>query len=236
MGETSLIFKTFLILASQLAIVFGVAYGFVHRCRRAFRQGEAFLGIEFTERFNDASESDLVPGEINRNAFNSILFLWFGIAMLMVFWDPEDVSIRLTLMTLSSLSFGGLLGLILIIADENDGLRTIKLALGITVLTAVIGLYSGVDLGWMREGLFAALVLLIVWHLATLVFSFSRSKQRLVALGGSILFILFLLYDFNRLAQLDEAGVNNWAVALEMATHLYLDVLNLVLEIMAAGE
>ena len=129
-----------------------------------------------------------------------------------------------------------LLGLILIIADENDGLRTIKLALGITVATAFIGLYSGLDLGWMRGGLFVALVLLILWNLGTLIFSFSRNKQRFMAIGGSILFVLFLLYDFNRLAQLDEAGVNNWAVALEMSMHLYLDVLNLVLELLAAGE
>lgn len=236
MGETSLIFKTFLILSSQLAIVFGVAYRFVLRCRRAFRAGEPFRGIKFTESVNEAGELDLVPGKMNRGDLDGAIFLWLGIAMLMVFWDPEDVPIRLTLMTLSSLTFGGLLGLILIIADENDGLRTIKLALGITVATAFIGLYSGLDLGWMRGGLFVALVLLILWNLGTLIFSFSRNKQRFMAIGGSILFVLFLLYDFNRLAQLDEAGVNNWAVALEMSMHLYLDVLNLVLELLAAGE
>ena len=126
MGETSLIFKTFLILSSQLAIVFGVAYRFVLRCRRAFRAGEPFRGIKFSESVNEAGELDLVPGKMNRGDLDGAIFLWLGIAMLMVFWDPEDVPIRLTLMTLSSLTFGGLLGLILIIADENDGTRSLE--------------------------------------------------------------------------------------------------------------
>jgi len=45
---------------------------------------------------------------------------------------------------------------------------------------------------------------------------------------------LFLVYDFNRLKQLSDIGINDWSTALNMAISIYLDILNLLLEIMQA--
>ena len=40
--------------------------------------------------------------------------------------------------------------------------------------------------------------------------------------------------DFNRLAALDEQGVNDWETALQIAVSLYLDIINLLLELLEA--
>ena len=45
---------------------------------------------------------------------------------------------------------------------------------------------------------------------------------------------LFLLYDFNYIKQREDLVSNNWETALEMAFILYLDIINLLLEILDA--
>jgi FtsH-binding integral membrane protein len=55
---------------------------------------------------------------------------------------------------------------------------------------------------------------------------------RIKAIAGAILFTLFLVYDFNRLKNLNDTGVNDWSTALNMAISIYLDILNLLLEIL----
>ena len=49
-----------------------------------------------------------------------------------------------------------------------------------------------------------------------------------------MLFSLFLLYDFNYIKQREDLVSNNWETALEMAFILYLDIINLLLEILDA--
>lgn len=50
-----------------------------------------------------------------------------------------------------------------------------------------------------------------------------------------ILWTLYLLFDFNRLAVLNEGtDANNWKNAMEISIEIYLDIINLVLEILEA--
>ena len=62
----------------------------------------------------------------------------------------------------------------------------------------------------------------------------SSAMIRIKAIAGAILFSLFLVYDFNRLKNLNDIGVNDWSTALNMAISIYLDILNLLLEILDA--
>jgi FtsH-binding integral membrane protein len=62
----------------------------------------------------------------------------------------------------------------------------------------------------------------------------SSAMIRIKAIAGAILFSLFLVYDFNRLKNLNDVGVNDWSTALDMAISIYLDILNLLLEILDA--
>jgi len=84
----------------------------------------------------------------------------------------------------------------------------------------------------MRTDLSIGLILVILWHILSLVISFARSWTRVAAFSSAIVFSLYLLTDFNHLAQLDTIGLNDWVTATEMAMHIHLDVLNLMLEIL----
>ena len=106
----------------------------------------------------------------------------------------------------------------------------------ITFFLGVVAMYSGIDLSPLRIGLVLALLGLILWRIIDSIMNFSVDSRRLQAVFGVILFSVFLLYDFNRLAQLDEAQVNDWNTALEIAISLYLDVLNLLLELLASDN
>ena len=61
-------------------------------------------------------------------------------------------------MTLTSVTLRSRFGLIMLSVDENDGLRAMQLHTSITAITAVIGLYSGIDFSGLRVFLFVALL------------------------------------------------------------------------------
>ena len=137
-------------------------------------------------------------------------------------------------LTVASLSFGPLLGVIMIQMDENDGLRILKLTVAITFLTALIGIYSGIDFSWLGFVLIIPLSLLVAWNFLNVFYNFSGWAKRLGGVFGSLIFILYLLYDFNRLERVAENGVNDWNTAFEIGFSIYLDVINLLLELLEA--
>ena len=62
---------------------------------------------------------------------------------------------------------------------------------------------------------------------------FGKRKVRISAIFGAVLFSLFLLYDFDYLEKQSMSAVNNsWSNALDIAFILYLDIINLLLEIL----
>ena len=121
-------------------------------------------------------------------------------------------------LTVASLSFGPLLGVIMIQMDENDGLRILKLTVTITFLTALIGIYSGIDFSWLGFVLIIPLSLLVTWNFLNVFYNFSGWAKRLGGVFGSLIFILYLLYDFNRLGRAAENGVNDWNTAFEIVS------------------
>ena len=140
----------------------------------------------------------------------------------------------LVTMTTTRLTLGPVLGMIMLNMDENDGLRALQLTVLITFAAGVGGMYSGLDFSGLGIYLGFALLGLILLRLVMLFTNFASGQRRLIAIGGAILFTLFLLYDFNRLAALDERGVNDWQTALQIAVSLYLDIINLLLELLEA--
>ena len=60
----------------------------------------------------------------------------------------------------------------------------------------------------------------------------SRPKVRISAIFGAVLFSLFLLYDFDYLEKQSQLGNNTWSNAVDIAFILYLDIINLLLEIL----
>jgi FtsH-binding integral membrane protein len=75
---------------------------------------------------------------------------------------------------------------------------------------------------------------LIVLSLIRTVISFSRKATRYQAIFGAIIFSIYLLVDFNMIKKGEETNINNWETAFEFAFTLYLDMINLLLEILEA--
>ena len=63
---------------------------------------------------------------------------------------------------------------------------------------------------------------------------FASGMRRTIAFAGAALFVCYLLFDFSRLAQMQESGVNAWETALQISISLYRDIINLLLEILEA--
>ena len=76
---------------------------------------------------------------------------------------------------------------------------------------------------------------LIIFKFIRIFREFSRQAIRIKAIFGAFLFSIFILFDFNLLRKKgDIVELNNWETAYEMAFMIYLDIINLLLEILDA--
>ena len=52
--------------------------------------------------------------------------------------------------------------------------------------------------------------------------------------AGIVIFVLYLVYDFDRLEKANAIGDISWGTAVDIAVSLYLDIINLFMEILTA--
>ena len=170
---------------------------------------------------------------------NAILISWTVLLFILVFIGYFSVPLGIFVFTAQSILMGLLLGVLFLEMDENDGIRALKITLLATLFSGFIG-YSDVgsaiyNSGFVQNILFFGLLALILFEFSKTVFKFSRNTIRLKAFFGIGLFILFLFYDFARLNELSGYS-NKWDTAFEIALSLYLDIINLLLEILEAMD
>jgi FtsH-binding integral membrane protein len=134
--------------------------------------------------------------------------------------------------------FGPFLGLIMLEMDENDGYKALKIVFLVTLLTGFIGysdIYSFSENTYFAVFLLFSLLGLILFEFIRVIKGFSRQAIRAKAIFGAFIFSLFLLFDFNLIAK-GEYMSNNWDSAFELAFTIYLDIINLLLEILEAMD
>ena len=170
---------------------------------------------------------------------NAVIVSWTVLLFILVFIGYFSVPLGIFVFTAQSILMGLLLGVLFLEMDENDGIRALKITLLATLFSGFIG-YSDVgsaiyNSGFVQNILFFGLLALILFEFSRTVFKFSRNTIRLKAFFGIGLFILFLFYDFARLNELSGYS-NKWDTAFEIALSLYLDIINLLLEILEAME
>jgi FtsH-binding integral membrane protein len=170
---------------------------------------------------------------------NAVFVSWAILLLSLVFIGYFSVPLGIFVFTAQSILMGLLLGVLFLEMDENDGIRALKITLLATLFSGFIG-YSDVGYALYNSGLvqnilFFGLLALIFFEFSRTVFKFSRNTIRLKAFFGIGLFILFLFYDFARLNELSGYS-NKWDTAFEIALSLYLDIINLLLEILEAME
>ena len=170
---------------------------------------------------------------------NAVIVSWTVLLFILVFIGYFSVPLGIFVFTAQSVLMGLLLGVLFLEMDENDGIRALKITFLATLFSGFIG-YSDVgsaiyNSGFVQNILFFGLLALILFEFSRTVFKFSRNTIRLKAFFGIGLFILFLFYDFARLNELSGYS-NKWDTAFEIALSLYLDIINLLLEILEAMD
>ena len=170
---------------------------------------------------------------------NAVIVSWTVLLFILVFIGYFSVPLGIFVFTAQSVLMGLLLGVLFLEMDENDGIRALKITLLATLFSGFIG-YSDVgsaiyNSGFVQNILFFGLLALILFEFSRTVFNFSRNTIRLKAFFGIGLFILFLFYDFARLNELSGYS-NKWDTAFQIALSLYLDIINLLLEILEAMD
>ena len=295
--ETTLLFKTTLILTFELSIAFGLCIYFLKAAKKLAIVGKPFLGIHFRHSVNMNNEIDLIPdatkainyprkltkvevekkpqglfssriNEIKRkevfakNREEAIAYLKDGyravlqmpkpIIITTVLWillslgllissivPPYEyyLLVGMTLFTLTNICLGPILGWAMLMMDENDGMRALKITLIVTFIAGFIGysdFYSFAQNGYLTTIMGILLFGLVIFTFINLFRGFSRATTRYVAIGGAILFTLYIIVDFNRLIYLENLNVNDWNTAFYMSYTIYLDIINLLLDILDA--
>ena len=146
----------------------------------------------------------------------------------------QSIFIKMIMLSIASMLFGPILGAAMIGMDENDGLRILKLTVVITFFTAIIGIYSGIDFSSLGYILIIPLFILVIWNLLNIFMNFTSASKRIMGFFGSIIFIGYLLFDFYILEQASVNGINDWNTAFNIGFSIYLDVINLLLELLEA--
>ncbi len=222
--------KTFVILASQLFITWLTAAATIATIRRAYLAGST--RVTATETKNDQLDLHLDWSSI-KGYFYALLIVDIAVFLALMFLGRQNLNIGLPLFTVWSALTGIEVALALISVDENLGAKVVAITATITCAAGLIGMYSGIDFAFLGTILFIALMLLIVGNLVRLFISIPRASQRTMAFFGAVIFTGYLLYDFNRLSKLGEhAGANNWRVAMDLAISIYLDIINLFLQLL----
>ena len=278
--ETTLLFKTTLILTFELSIAFGLCIYFLKAAKKLAIVGKPFLGIHFRHSVNMNNEIDLIPdatkainyprkltkvevekkpqgifssrkNEIKRKVVfakdreEAIAYLKDGyrdflqmpkpIIITTVLWillslgllissivPPYEyyLLVGMTLFTLTNICLGPILGWAMLMMDENDGMRALKITLVVTFVAGLIGysdFYSFSQNGYLTTIMGILLFGLVVFTFINLFRGFSRATTRYVAIGGAILFTLYIIVDFNRLIYLENINVNDWNTAFYMS-------------------
>lgn len=103
----------------------------------------------------------------------------------------------------------------------------------ITVLsTGIIVFLSPIDFSFLGLFLFIALGTLIVLSLLNAYVFKQKISRVTLSWFGVILFTLYLIYDFNALEKSYLQGDQSWRTAVHIAVNLYIDIINLFLDIL----
>ncbi len=221
--------KTFFILGLQLLITFISTKVVIRYFQKLYMQGHPHVsGVN-----NRFGELDLnIEFNWIKPYFYTLLVVDIIVFLILLFWGRDQLSTGLPLFCLWSILTGIQLAFALIAVDENLGAKVLGITTMITFIAAWFGIYSGIDFSFMGKFLFFGLLGLLIFNLARIFFSINRNTQRIAAAFGVFLFTGYLIYDFNKLEQLSSRGVNSWPVAMDLAIDIYLDIINLFIDLL----
>jgi len=101
-------------------------------------------------------------------------------------------------------------------------------------LTLLVVYVSPYDFSFLGLILIISLLALIIMRILN-TYIFKSAKQMLYqSYAGVVIFVLYLIYDFDRLEKANANGDASWDTAINIAVSLYLDIINLFIELLIA--
>jgi len=101
-------------------------------------------------------------------------------------------------------------------------------------LTLLVVYVSPYDFSFLGLILLISLLALIIMRILN-TYIFKSAKQMLYqSYAGVVIFVLYLIYDFDRLEKANANGDASWDTAINIAVSLYLDIINLFIELLIA--
>ncbi len=225
----TLLSKTLFILAISLGFCIIGAWGVIRYFKCALEKGASYVKAIT----NEAGQLDLIvkPDLL-------VKIFWFALAVniiaFIILMICHDIApLNFFLMSLFTFTDGITLGVLLLNIDENIGIIVTSITALAVLLTSLTGMYSGIDFSFLGKFLFFALIGLIVISIFRLFVKISGFHRKVIAFFGILIFIGYLLYDFNNLAKAKNiAKLNNWNTALSFSVNIYLDIINLFMQIL----
>jgi len=228
----SLFGKVFLILTLQLTVTWlavDQAMRFFHR-----RYQTKDSRVTGTKAADGTLDLDLAPRAFLKE-FIALIVLDIACFGLMFTRGISDLRLGLPLLLLWSVCTGLLLAFKLIRHDETLGGRVLRLTAMLVLGSWILGGRSGLDLSFLERPLAIMLALLLLVLFFRILFQIPRHKDRFTSFLGVVTFTGYLLLDFNRLTKFDQENVaNTWNAAAVLSIDLYLDIINLFLQLLDA--
>ena len=229
MFET-LLSKTLLILSVSLAFCFLGALSVIGYFRNAYKNGANYV----TAKENEHGQLDIT---VDHKLVGKIFwpsFIINIIAFIVLLFCRDKMPLNFLMMSLFTFTDGITIGIILLNMDENLGVKVTALTALATFVTSLIGMYSGIDFSFLSKFLFFALLAFLVVAIVRIFVSIKGLTRKIIAIIGILIFIGYLLLDFNNLDKAKNiAKLNNWNTALDFSVNIYLDIINLFLQILA---
>ena len=140
----SLYAKTFAILGSQILITWLTTLVLIVVARGLYYAKK----FEFTATELETGEIDIhIPWEDIATPSIFIFFIQFFIGLGLIYWGKDqDISISFIWFSIWSVLTGTLLGIYLLLRNENHGSKALGITVIITLITGLIGTYPGVNL------------------------------------------------------------------------------------------
>ena len=234
MDATSLVFKVYIILCVELAVLYGCAFFVIQQCKNAFYANKTFLGIAFAEAVNQNRQTDIC---IVQSKAATLFFFWLILFAIISMWTAaafiifSSAFIQLIFMTLIVIGYGTLIGFIIMDMDENDGMRGLKGATLTTAAMFVLVSVSGINFAnpiFVSTIAFSILIL-IFWEFVALIRGISRVVAKIKAVAGIVIFSMSLLASISMVNVSSDQGLNDWNTAIDLAFNMYIDIINIIM-------
>lgn len=222
--------KTFFIVGTQLTVTWLTTVLLIGVARMLYSRNSSLV----EGALDDMGRVDLsLDDSVARRIYWPTFFASIGTFLAMFFVGPANTATCMVLFTIWSVLTGITLALVLLKVNERLGTRVLGITAMIVIAAWLGGTQSGYDFSTLETKLAFGLAALLLISFARIFFSMGSWILSLVAMGGILLFSGYLLFDFYRLSQLNKvAEANNWTTAMQLAVNIYLDILNLFLQLL----